>query len=184
MKWVTRDFVHLDRVASPWLIRRFVDPQAQFVFVPWGQEDTRPSDAIAFGLPGVALSSHDEDGTTFEKILRTYAITDPSLHDIGQIIHAGVAQVIHHAKAAPDDRWGQIAAGLLAVCEGMMLLHESDEAILQASFPIYDALYANLHAHALVTAQGLTMPGYQGLGPTLPTRFLRQVLKTPSTSPV
>ena len=70
MKWVTRDFVHLYRVASPWLIQRFVDPEAQFVFVPLGQEDTRPSDAIPFGLPGVELSSHDEHGTTFEKIIR------------------------------------------------------------------------------------------------------------------
>jgi hypothetical protein len=59
----------------------------------------------------------------------------------------------------------------------MMLLHEADDAILQASFPIYDALYANLHAHALVSQKNLEMPGYQGLGPTLPTRFLRQVLK-------
>jgi hypothetical protein len=65
----------------------------------------------------------------------------------------------------------------LAISEGMMLLHEADDAILQASFPIYDALYANLHAHALVNQKDLEMPGYQGLGPTLPTRFLRQVLK-------
>jgi hypothetical protein len=180
MKWVTRDFVHLYRVASPWLIQRFVDPEAKFVFVPWGQEDTRPSDAIPFGLPGVELSSHDEHGTTFEKIIRRYALSDPSLHDIGQIIHAGVAQVLHHAKPGPDDRWGQIAAGLLAVSEGMMLLHEADEAILQASFPVYDALYANLRAHALVSQNNLEMPGYQGLGPTLPTRFLRQVLNTTS----
>lgn len=177
MKWVTRDFVHLDRVASPWLIQRFVDPQAQFVFVPWGQEDTRPSDAIAFGLPGVELSAHDEHGTTFEKILRKYALDDPSLHDIARVIHSGVAQVLHHATVEPDDRWGQIAAGLLAISEGMMLLHDADDAILLASFPIYDALFANLHAHALMSQKQLQMPGYQGLGPTLPTRFLRQVLK-------
>lgn len=177
MKWVTRDFVHLDRVASPWLIQRFVDPEAEFVFVPWGQEDTRPSDAIPFGMPGVALSSHDAHGTTFEKIIRQYALQDPALHDMARVIHSGVAQVIDHLKVGPDDRWGQIAAGLLAVSEGMMLMHESDEAILQASFPVYDALYANLHAHALVAQHKLALPGYEGLGPTLPTRFLRQVLK-------
>jgi hypothetical protein len=180
MKWVTRDFVHLDRVASPWLIQRFVDPQAHFVFVPWGQEDTRPSDAIAFGLPGVELGAHDEQGTTFEKIIRKYALDDPSLHDIARVIHSGVAQVLHHAKVESDDRWGQIAAGLLAISEGMMLVHTTDEAILQASFPIYDALYANLRAHALVSQNNLVMPGYQGLGPTLPTRFLRQVLQESS----
>ncbi len=180
MKWVTRDFVHLDRVASPWLIQRFIDPQAHFVFVPWGQEGTRPSEAIPFGLPGVELSAHDEHGTTFEKIIRKYALDDPSLHDIARVIHSGVAQVLHHAKVASDDRWGQIAAGLLAISEGMMLVHTSDEAILQASFPVYDALYANLRAHALVSQKNLELPGYQGLGPTLPTRFLRQVLKDAS----
>jgi hypothetical protein len=180
MKWVTRDFVHLDRMASPWLIQRFVDPQAQFVFVPWGQEDTRPSDAIPFGLPGVELGSHDEHGTTFEKILRKYALDDPSLHNIARVIHSGVAQVLHHAQVGPDDRWGQIAAGLLAISEGMMLVHPSDDAILQASFPVYDALYANLRAHALVSQKNLEIPGYQGLGPTLPTRFLRQVLNEAS----
>ena len=180
MKWVTRDFVHLDRVASPWLIQRFVDPQAEFVFVPWGQEDSRPSDAIPFGLPGVELGSHDEHGTTFEKIIRKYGLSDPSLHNIGAIIHAGVEHVVHHAKAGPDDRWGQTAVGLLAISEGLILQHDNDDAILKASFPIYDALYANLHAHAQVTAQNLTVPGNQGLGPTLPTRFFRQVLKNSS----
>ena len=122
------------------------------------------------------LSSHDEQGTTFEKIIRKYALEDPSLDDMGRVIHAGVAQVLHHATVEPDDRWGQIAAGLLAISEGMMLLHDADDAILQASFPVYDALYANLHAHALVTQKQLEIPDYQGLGPTLPTRFLRQVL--------
>ncbi|NBX53808.1 MAG: chromate resistance protein [Betaproteobacteria bacterium] len=177
MKWVTRDFVHLDRVASPWLIKRFVDPQAEFLFVPWGQEDTRPSDAIPFGLPGVELGSHDEHGTTFEKIVRKYALTDASLHDIAAIIHAGVDHVVHHAKAGPDDRWGQIAVGLLAVAEGLILQHESDDDILKASFPIYDALYANLRVHAIVKEKNLQIPGNQKLGPTLPTRFLRQVLR-------
>jgi hypothetical protein len=128
----------------------------------------------------VELSAHDEHGTTFEKIIRKYALDDPSLHDIARVIHSGVAQVLHHAKVASDDRWGQIAAGLLAISEGMMLVHTSDEAILQASFPVYDALYANLHAHALVSQKNLELPGYQGLGPTLPTRFLRQVLKDAS----
>ena len=179
MKWVTRDFVHLDRVASPWLIQRFVDTQAEFVFVPWGQEETRPNDATPFGMPGVALSSHDEHGTTFEKIMRQYALDDPSLRHIATIIQAGVDHVLHHAKAGPDDRWAQIAVGLLAVSEGIMLVHDTDDAILKASFPVYDALYANLHAHALVKEKNLQIPDYQGLGPTLPTRFLRQVLKNP-----
>ena len=61
-----------------------------------------------------------------------------------------------------------------------MLIHNTDDAILKASFPIYDALYANLHAHALVKEKNLQIPGNQGMGPTLPTRFLRQVLSAPN----
>jgi hypothetical protein len=127
-------------------------------------------------MPGVELGSHDEQGTTFAKILRKYALDDPSLHHIATIIQAGVDHVLHHAKAGPDDRWAQMAVGLLAISEGIMLVHDTDDAILKASFPVYDALYANLHAHALVKEKNLEIPGYQGLGPTLPTRFLRQVL--------
>ena len=63
MKWVTRDFVHLDRVASPWLIKRFVDRDAEFVFVPWLEEDARPPDAVPLALPGGELSAHDAAGT-------------------------------------------------------------------------------------------------------------------------
>src|ERR1700691_2338669 len=64
MKWVTRDFVHLDRVASPWLIKRFIDRDAVFVFVPWGAEERRPADAIPFALPGAEIGPHDQEGTT------------------------------------------------------------------------------------------------------------------------
>ena len=60
MKWVTRDYVHLDRVACPWLIKRFIDKEAEFVFVPWGEESKRPADAIPFALPGAELGPHDE----------------------------------------------------------------------------------------------------------------------------
>jgi hypothetical protein len=70
MKWVTRDYVHLDRMACIWLIKRFVDRQATFSFVPWGQENSRASEDIAFSIPQTELSPHDEGGTTFQKILR------------------------------------------------------------------------------------------------------------------
>jgi hypothetical protein len=80
MKWVTRDFVHLDRVASPWLIKRFIDRDAVFVFVPWGKEDRRPADAIPFALPGAEIGPHDHEGTTFAKLLKKYRLDDPALH--------------------------------------------------------------------------------------------------------
>ncbi|MFM9971372.1 MAG: chromate resistance protein ChrB domain-containing protein [Burkholderiales bacterium] len=177
MKWVTRDFVHLDRVACPWLIKRFVDHDAQFVFVPWGEEVKRPSDAIPFALPGVELGPHDEKGTTFSKIVAKYKIDDPAIAEIAKVIHAGVEYVLHGYRPPAEDRYGQIAVGLLAISEGVLLVNTTDNAIIDASLPIYDALYANLHAHQLMTAAGKSIPDSAGRGPTLPTLFLRGLLK-------
>ena len=177
MKWVTRDYVHLDRVASPWLIKRFVDPDATFVFVPWGREDQRPTDAIPLALPGAELGPHDATGTTFQKILTKYKLSDPALQRLAHVVGKGVDYVLHGFRPAADDADGQIAVGLLAMAEGMLLLNTDDTRILESSFVIYDALYANFRAHHLAAAQGRVIPEHQGRGPTLPTEFLRQVLR-------
>src|SRR4051812_13312945 len=94
MKWVTIGNLHFDRVASPWLIRRFVDPKAEFVFVPRGQEATRPKDAIPFAIPGEKLGPHDKDGPTFVKILREYKLNDPALEKMGEVVDKGVKYVL------------------------------------------------------------------------------------------
>jgi hypothetical protein len=177
MKWVTRDFVHLDRVACPWLIRRYIDRDAEFVFVPWGQESMRPSDAIPFAIPGAELGPHDENGTTFTKLVAKYKISDPSIAEIAKVIHAGVEYVLHGYRPDANDRYGQIAVGLLAVSEGVLLNNETDNGIIDASLPIYDALYANFHAHQLMKEKKATMPDSAGRGPTLQTLFLRGLLK-------
>jgi hypothetical protein len=174
MKWVTRDFVHLDRVASPWLILRFIDAAAQFVFVPWGAEDTAPADAIPFALPGAEIGPHDADGSTFAKLLAKHALDDPALHALAGIIEAGIAYVLD--DVAPSTPQHRIALGLLAISEGTMLLEDDDAAIIARSLPVYDALYAYLTAHELARAAGRPMPAYEGLGPTLPTRYLRLLL--------
>lgn len=174
MRWVTRDYVHFDRVASPWLIRRFVDRDATFEFVPWGSPQ-RPAGAIAFGLPGAELGPHDEAGTTFDKILAKYKLDDPALAAIADVIRAGVDAVLHGAQ--PTDEHGRMCYGLLALSEGMMLRHENDADVLEASFPIYDALYANFRAHHLMHASGRKLPERDALGPTNATRFLRAVLR-------
>ncbi|MSQ51460.1 MAG: chromate resistance protein [Betaproteobacteria bacterium] len=177
MKWVTRDFVHLDRVACPWLIKRFIDVHAEFVFVPWGEEAKRPADAIAFAIPGAELGPHDANGTTFTKLIAKYKINDPSIAEIAKVIHAGVDYVLHGYRPGAEDRHGQIAVGLLAVSEGVLLVNETDNAIIDASLPIYDALYANFRAHQLVKARGASIPDSAGRGPTRPTLFLRGILK-------
>ncbi len=177
MKWVTRDFVHLDRVACPWLIKRFIDPDASFVFVPWGEEHLRPADAIPFAIAGTELGPHDAAGTTFDKVLRKYDLNDPALAAIADIIRAGVDFVLHQKRPAADNEHGQMAYGLLAISEGMMLLKQPDSAIIDASMVVYDALYANFKAHHLVASRGLQLPPMEGKGPSRPTMFLRELLK-------
>jgi len=177
MKWVTRDYVHLDRMACVWLIKRFVDQEASFSFVPWGQEHTRASTDIAFSIPNTELSPHDEQGTTFQKIMRKYALQDPALEELALVIQKGVDHVLHDFHPEPRDSHGQVAVGLLAISEGLMLSRLSDEEVIKANTPIYDALYDNFKVHAIVKANGLTLPANNGLGPTLPTQFLRKILK-------
>jgi hypothetical protein len=178
MKWVTRDFVHLDRVASPWLIKRFIDPEAIFVFVSWGQEQSRPSDAIPFALPGVEIGPHDENGTTFAKLLAKYGLTDPALISLEKVIAAGVEYALHGYRPGPDEHYGQIAVGLLAISEGMMLLNEDDATIIERSLPIYDALSTYFTAHHLAAVSNMPIPERAGRGPTNETTFLRNLLKT------
>jgi hypothetical protein len=178
MRWVTRDFVHLDRVASPWLIQRFVDPQAEFLFVPWGREEDRPADAIAFGIPGVELGTHDADGTTFQKILRKYRLAhDAALERLGVVIAKGVDAALHGFRPAVQDGDGQVAIGLLALCEGAVAGARSDEQVLEMCRGFYDALYAKFRVDALLQTQGLAPPVATRPGPGEKIVFLRALLQ-------
>ncbi len=178
MKWVTRNYVHLDRVACPWLITRFVDEGASFLFVPWDRQQEYPKDAIPFGITGVELGPHDAEGTTFDKILKKYSLVDTALEEIAKIIRGGVNYTLHQYRPPADDRYGQMAVGILAVSEGMMLRCATDDEILERSFPLYDALYANFKAHATLAERGLTPPkATPATGPGPKTEFLRGLLK-------
>jgi hypothetical protein len=179
MKWVTRDFVHLDRVASPWLIVRFIDREAEFVFVPWGEEHRRPPDAIPFALPGAELGPHDADGSTFRKLLRRYELADPALEAMAHVVEAGIDYVLHGLQ---PDLLGQPAIGLLAISEGTMLAEDDDAVIIARSLPMYDALYAYYTAHHRAAARGKPLPAHGNQGPTLPTRYLRALLAEAASS--
>ncbi|MGH9603204.1 MAG: chromate resistance protein ChrB domain-containing protein [Terriglobales bacterium] len=137
MKWITRSNVKVDRVACPWLIRRFVDPQAEFLFVPEERlldtarsEHATPFDATR--LPEVRLN-HRGERCTFEAILEDYRLTDPALHLLGRIVRA--ADVKGQEHAAPE------GLGLRALAEGFSQMGISDEERLARQFPVYDALY-------------------------------------------
>ena len=177
MLWVTREYLHLDRVASPWLIRRFVDQSAAFCYVPWKQEHLAPADAIPLALPGAELSPHDDEGSTFRKVLKKYNIKDEALERICKIIDAGIAYVLRGYRPDSTDHEGQMAVGLLAIAEGLSLTNQTDDEILAASFPIYDALYANFSTQNAMLAQDIILehPPKDGRGPSMIFEVTRDV---------
>ncbi len=136
MKWITRERVKVDRVACPWLIMHFVDPAAEFLFVPAEQvlAVAEREGAVPFDVPGVTLGHHGGK-CSFEAILAQYRLDDPTLHLLAQIVHgADVAEDLYGRPEAP---------GLKAVAEGFRHLGlKDDHEILTKEFIVYDALYA------------------------------------------
>jgi hypothetical protein len=135
MKWVTRSHVHVDRIACPWLILRFVDSEAEFLFVPKSQIDRVFSEtgAIPFDAAGVELGHH-EGRCSFEAIIKKYELTDPAL--------ARLAKVVHAADIAADIDSDPLARGLEAIATGFGVRFPDDEENLSRQFDVYDALYA------------------------------------------
>jgi hypothetical protein len=133
MRWATRSGVHVDRAASAWLIHRFVDPEAEFIFVD--DPDDVPGDATPFDMIGVDLTHHG-DRVTFESILDRHDLDDTVLEQLGRIIHE--ADVADDLYDAPE------AAGLDAIIRGLSLT-EDDEELIVLTRPLFDGLYALLH---------------------------------------
>jgi hypothetical protein len=129
MRWATRAGVHIDRAACAWLIRRFVDPAAEFLFV--GDATEVPADATAFDMRGVELGHVDGD-CSFETILRRYELTDPVLWRIAEIVH--VADLDDDRFDAPE------APGLDVLLRGLSMTG-TDEQTLAVSGPLFDGLY-------------------------------------------
>jgi len=137
MKWVTRENAKVDRIACPWLIRRFVDPQAEFLFVPPDHVAAvaAAEKAIPYDVPGVELG-HVNGRCSFESIMLKYDLgADPGLRGVAAIVHA--ADVADDVDRAPEAR------GLRAIAEGFALVHGRDDRTkLALESPVYDALYA------------------------------------------
>ncbi len=134
MKWVTRSHVHVDRVACPWLITRFVDSDAEFIFAPTSRisEIIQSQGAIPFDAPGVELGHHDGK-CSFETIIEKYGLKDRALLRLARIVHCA------DTDALADD---PIAAGLEAIAVGYSLRFPDDHENLARQFEVYDALYA------------------------------------------
>ncbi|MHB9034888.1 MAG: chromate resistance protein ChrB domain-containing protein [Anaerolineae bacterium] len=135
MKWVTRSHAHVDRVACPWLITRFIDSAAEFLFVPAGSIDqaVRDTGAIPFDVPGVELGHH-EGRCSFEAFIDKYGLKDQGLLKLAKIVHA--ADTNQDWDAEP------VAYGLEAIASGFSLRFPLDEENLEHQFDVYDALYA------------------------------------------
>ncbi len=134
MKWITRARPKVDRVACPWLIKRFIDPKAEFLYVTPDQvmEAAKSENAIPFDVPNVELGHHGPE-CSFDAIIRKYKLTDPALQRLALIVRGADT----NAKGlAPE------CAGLEAIAEGFRLFYHDDHELLENELPVYDALYA------------------------------------------
>jgi hypothetical protein len=134
MKWITRSHVHVDRVACPWLITRFIDSDAEFLFVPKSKvlEVAQKEGAIPFDTPGAPL--HHRNGMcTFDAMIKDYDLTDKALLRMAKVINA-----------ADTDRLDAdpLAAGVEAIAVGYSLRYPDDLENIERQFEVYDALYA------------------------------------------
>jgi hypothetical protein len=132
VKWVTWEQVGVDRMACAWLIMKYIDPHAEFLFVPVGKTPL-PEGAEPFDIPGVRLSHH-RGHCTFHTMLREYDLTDPILRRI--------ARVVDEADTVQEVTLEPVAPGLDLICRGIRLVSPDDQVALERGRLIYDALYA------------------------------------------
>lgn len=143
MLWVTRARIHLDRVASPWLIARFVDREATFGFLV--ADEPAPVGAVPFALPGAELGPHDGSGSTFRKILDRFDVKAPELQAMARCVEAGIAVALGRPLADADSVIAAQGRAMASFSEAMAALHDGDDQTnLAASAGYYDALYVTL----------------------------------------
>ena len=135
MKWVTRQHPRTDRIACPWLIRKFIDTEAEIVYVPPDEvlEYAEREGAISFDAPG-AKYTHRDGQCSFETLVEEYDIGDPAVAVLARVVHG--ADVSDDREATPQSR------GLEAIADGFALLDVDDQRQLELELPVYDALYA------------------------------------------
>lgn len=136
MRWITRQNASVDRIACPWLIKRFIDPEAEFLYVP-AAEVTAAAErehAIPYDVPGVELG-HVDGRCSFESIILKYGLKDPALDRLALVVHG--ADVSAEFDLTPE------AAGLKAIAHGFAMVHGTDDhRKIELETPLYDALYA------------------------------------------
>lgn len=134
MKWVTRERPAVDRIACPWLIWRFVDPDAKFLFVPADRvmAVAAREGATPYDVPNVELGHHGDE-CSFDAVIRKYQLTDPALQRLALIVRGADTS----ARGLTPE-----SAGLYAIAQGFRLVYQNDHEQLERERPVYDALYA------------------------------------------
>jgi rhodanese-related sulfurtransferase len=133
-RWVTRERPKIDRIACPWLVKRFIDPDAEFLYVPTPEvkKAAAEREAVPYDIPDVEFS-HDGDLCSFDAFIKRFRLRDPALDALALIVRGADTG---HPELAPQ------AAGLLAVSLGLSLIYENDLEMLERGMTVYDALYA------------------------------------------
>ena len=138
MRWATRRGCHVDRTACVWLIKRYLDPEAEFYF--FGDPTEAPEDAEPFDVAGARLSHHGDD-CSFETFLKEYDLTDPVLTQIAEIVHD--ADLMDEKYGRPESE------GLDAIIRGMQLTLPDDEALIEHTDAVFDGLRTYLGREVL-----------------------------------
>ena len=145
MKWITRERPKVDRVACPWLIKRFIDPTAEILYVPSDEVMTVADreGAIPFDVSDVEFGHHGPE-CSFDAIVKKYSLSDPALIRLAVIVRGADTDA---KDLTPESR------GLEAIAEGFRLAYDDDQELLEHEMPVYDALYA--YCQELIRRQGM-----------------------------
>ncbi len=133
MRWVTRSFPHIDRTASAWLIKKFIDPEAEFYFINWPEESLKECYGTPFDIKGVELGHH-LNKCTFETIMEKFGVKDPIVQKIASLVHK--ADLEGSKKEIPE------AKGIKLLFSGLRLVTSSNYETIEIGFKLWDAVYA------------------------------------------
>ncbi|MGC9122820.1 MAG: chromate resistance protein ChrB domain-containing protein [Thermoplasmata archaeon] len=138
MRWITREKAMVDRIACPWLIKNFIDREAEFLFLPKEEvlRKVKELNAIPFDVEGAELTHYKENGeerVSFDAIIKKYNLTDPALNELAKIVRGADADI---PNPPPE------SAGLKAIAKGFREISKDDYENMKLQFPVYDALYS------------------------------------------
>ncbi len=165
MRWVTRTFPGIDRTASAWLIRKFVDPQAEFLFINWPEEEPKPEQGTPFDIKGVEYG-HKDNKCTFETIIEKHSIEDPYVHRIAEIVHA--ADIRGELEKLPE------AGGIKMLFDGLRFVTRDDYETLEIGMKIWEALYTHFKLEDVEKKYEAEL---SSLSRSERLRFIKKVLK-------